>query len=201
MIGHRCRPHGTLPRFRRRDRRAQVGKVTGEPQHRTHFSLPTKESRGGAEERRPREYNGVTPAKAGAHLPSSRQEMGSRVRGNGGECMFPPRLRVNHCYQPPIFYPARHQAASGVKNCKSRPSMSGTLLRQARKAEKSLFAAHCRQNRQTPSDNRKGARHCCQAPLRRGWICRCSLAAKPEGPPLLDPDSPAQASLPIRADP
>ena len=49
--------------------------------------------------------------------------------------------------------------------------------------------------------NRNGARHCCQAPLRRGWICRCSLGARPEGPPLRDPDSPAQASLPIKMDP
>ena len=37
--------------------------------------------------------------------------------------------------------------------------------------------------------------------MRRVWICRCSLGAEPEGPPLCDPDSPAQASLPIRMDP
>ena len=29
------------------------------------------------------------------------------------------------------------------------------------------------------------------------WICRCSLARRPEGPPLFDPCSPAQASLPV----
>ena len=37
--------------------------------------------------------------------------------------------------------------------------------------------------------------------MRRVWICRCSLGEEPEGPPLCDPDSPAQASLPITMDP
>ena len=37
--------------------------------------------------------------------------------------------------------------------------------------------------------------------MRRVWICRCSLGERPEGPHFHDPDSPAQASLPIRVDP
>ena len=47
--------------------------------------------------------------------------------------------------------------------------------------------------------NRNGGRHCCQPPLRRARICRCSWVRSAEASPSLDPDSPAQASLPTAA--
>ena len=49
------------------------------------------------------------------------------------------------------------------------------------------------------SPNRNGGRHCCQPPLRRARICRCSSSGSAEASPSLDPDSPAQASLSIAA--
>ncbi len=47
--------------------------------------------------------------------------------------------------------------------------------------------------------NRNGGRHCCQPPLRRARICRCSSFGSAEASPSLDPGSPAQASLPTAA--
>ena len=49
------------------------------------------------------------------------------------------------------------------------------------------------------SPNRNGGRHCCQPPLRRARICRCSRSGSAEASPSLDPGSPAQASLPTAA--
>ena len=61
-------------------------------------------------------------------------------------------------------------------------------MRPRRQLSRAIHGAH-----------RNGGRHCCQPPLRRARICRCSWARSAEASPSLDPDSPAQASLPTAA--